>query len=264
MRRVFLHTGFHKTGTTSAQSFLQANRKLIWPHNALLLPNRVEDIKRAATFHSQSLDPLSLSEFRYRWGELLKSLDLGEKRGIVLSSEDFCGLRPTRDGDEGYTAAPVLMEAMVEGIRKVIGPQTEITVYMSVRDPYAWVRSQWTHQLQAVRLKDDHTKFASYMRQHSDLRSVVEKVRERVGSKMVVAHSLEALSQLEFGPATPFLDFLNLRPAQRAKLVASGHHRKSPTPAQCAELLALNRSDLDDEQLAKVKADLLTPPTTRN
>ena len=54
MRRVLLHLGLHKTGTTAAQSFLYDNRELIWPHFALVLPYRTRKsgLSRAATNHS--------------------------------------------------------------------------------------------------------------------------------------------------------------------------------------------------------------------
>jgi hypothetical protein len=37
-RRVIVHAGFHKTGTTSAQHYLRANSKHIYPRSALVFP----------------------------------------------------------------------------------------------------------------------------------------------------------------------------------------------------------------------------------
>ena len=69
MRRIMLHLGLHKTGTTAAQSFLYENRELIWPHFALVLPykTRKTGLSGAATRHSVYGTVGTLAEFGGQW-----------------------------------------------------------------------------------------------------------------------------------------------------------------------------------------------------
>lgn len=262
MRRVFIHAGFHKTGTTTAQAFLHANRKVIWPRYALVLPGRIAEVTRAATFHSATGDPLSLSEFRFRLQEFLETLSLGEKRGICLSAEDLTGLRPASGNANGYKSAPVLMKATVDTFRAVFGDDTQITVYLSTRTPQHWLRSLWAHLLVKTRLRSDFPTFAAEMAGQADLDQVVEAVRRQLGPGIVKTARLEDLRDMRFGPAAPFVEFLDLPPWLSGKLVDVAPANASPSPAVCAELLALNRGPLDDDALLQVKAGLTTQGMT--
>jgi hypothetical protein len=47
-RRVILHAGFHKTGTTSVQEFLRANRSALKKHVAIRLKPQMRDLIHAA------------------------------------------------------------------------------------------------------------------------------------------------------------------------------------------------------------------------
>ena len=100
VQRIVVHGGFHKTGTTSIQSFLMANGKHLWPHMALVMPARINDITKIATMHSVIRDPLSLDEYQFRMTTFLRTLDIGKKRHLCISSENLAGLIPGRRGKE--------------------------------------------------------------------------------------------------------------------------------------------------------------------
>ena len=60
-RRIVLHAGFHRTGTTSAQKTLRLNGSALWPRMALELPHRMTEVCSAALPHTVQRDSLSMA-----------------------------------------------------------------------------------------------------------------------------------------------------------------------------------------------------------
>lgn len=260
MRRVLLHLGFHKTGTTAAQSFLFENRSLIWPHHALVLPYRTRHsgLSDAATRYSLYGTPGALEDFRDQMRRFLKSLTFGRKRGLVLSEENFSGLRPSRNPAVGYETAPALATCLVDLVRERFKrEEVQITLYLSVRQRESWLRSLWAHDLQRTRLVLDFGTFRDRMAPVAEPQSVAEEIRGRLPSVLVRNQWLEDLQTRPFGPGTPFADFLDLPEAEAAKLVGPTRRNSGLPDGLLAQMLDMNRSALDDAALIEQKAALV-------
>ncbi|RYG90562.1 hypothetical protein EU803_11165 [Loktanella sp. IMCC34160] len=260
MRRVFLHTGFHKTGTTSAQAFLFANRKKIWPHHAMILPfrTRANRTRMAATYHSSSRDPISLDEFRFRLRGMFAEIDFKSDRGLIISDENFSGLRPSLNSDPGYPAAADLAEALVDEVHALFpGEEVNITLYLSTRAPSAWLRSLWAHEVRKGWTPLGLDEFSEQFAALSDLSQTVHAIADRLPGCTVVEHRLEVLSLLPFGPATPFVDFLDLPEAELASFDRPAPENHSPPTEVLQQLLELNRMDLPLEELKERKQAVL-------
>ncbi|WP_170575554.1 hypothetical protein [Ruegeria atlantica] len=260
MRRVLLHLGLHKTGTTAVQSFLYDNRELIWPHFALVLPYRTRNsgLSRAATNHSVYGTVGTLAEFGAQVRGLLDTLDFGDKRGLIVSEENFAGLRPSRNIEQGYSAAPELAACLVDAVHhRFSGQEVEITIYLSLRQRGGWLRSLWAHDLQRMRQVQDFETFRSNMEHIPSLEDTVERIRERLPSVLVHSEWLEELQLRRYGPGTPFAEYLDL-PQDRAKLLEPPSKTNTRLPEDAlAELLNLNRSRLDDAALIEQKAAII-------
>lgn len=264
MRRILLHLGLHKTGTTAAQSFLFENRKLIWPHHALVLPYRTRGsgLSEAATRFSVYGTHTAQTDFCNQMRNFLGSLDFGAKRGLVLSEENFSGLRPSRNPAVGYEAAPDLAVALVGLIRnRFAGQDIDISIYLSLREREAWLRSLWAHDLQRTRLLQDFDTYAARLDTVPPLNMVASQVQERLPKVEVRTEWLEDLRSEPFGPGTPFADFLNLS-AEAASQLVGPTKSNSGLPAEILqEFLMLNRSSIDQVELDRRKGDLVE--TTR-
>ncbi|MGV6802908.1 MAG: hypothetical protein ACWA49_01790 [Ruegeria sp.] len=271
MRRILLHLGLHKTGTTAAQSFLYENRALIWPHHALVLPyvTRKAGLSEAATRHSLFGTVGTLTAFGNRFRAMLDSLDFGDRRGLILSEENFSGLRPSRNLAVGYAEAPDLAACVVDMLRnRLSGQELHITVYLSLRQRGSWLRSLWAHDLQRTRLVQDFDTFREKLEVVPSLQQAADALRERLPSVRVQTEWLEELRERPYGPGTPFAEFLDLPHDKAVQLVGPTRANPGLPEATLAEMLELNRSGLDETALVRQKAHIvedaqnsLTAPT---
>nr|WP_321250878.1 hypothetical protein [uncultured Ruegeria sp.] len=260
MRRIMLHLGLHKTGTTAAQSFLYENRELIWPHFALVLPykTRKTGLSGAATRHSVYGTVGTLAEFGGQMREFLDTLEFGTKRGLILSEENFSGLRPSRNLSQGYAAAPDLAACIVDSIRqRLVGEDLDITLYLSLRQRGAWLRSLWAHDLQRTRMVQDFETFRANLDQLPSLEDTVNSIRDKLPSVTVQSEWLEDMLQRRFGPGAPFAEFLRLSRDKTARIVPPNKVNPSLPEDTLTELLALNRSRLEEAALTRQKAAII-------
>ncbi|KIC41681.1 hypothetical protein RA28_19990 [Ruegeria sp. ANG-S4] len=259
MRKVLLHLGLHKTGTTAAQSFLFENRRMIWPHHALVPPFRTRKLglSDAATRYSAYGTQNALTDFTNRTRDLLATLDFGEKRGLILSEENFSGLRPSRNVAIGYEAAPELASCLIGLVRdRFAGEEVDITLYYSLRQRTEWLRSLWAHDLQRTRLLLDFDAFQTRMAAVPSPEDAVSAIRDRLPNVKIQSEWLHDLQRHRLGPGAPFAAFLNLPEDQAGELVEPA--RKNPALPEDVldEMLKLNRSDLDEPDLIRQKQGL--------
>ncbi len=260
MRRVLLHLGLHKTGTTVAQSFLYKNRQLIWPHFSLILPykTRKTGLSDIATRHSVYRMNSTLAEFETGVRALLDPIDFGTSRGLILSEENFAGLRPSRNSAEGYWATPELATTLVEQVTDRLGPEpVDLTIYLSLRQREDWMRSLWAHDLRRTRLVQDYDGFRDALNDLPSPKETADMLQDRLPLVKVQTEWMEDLRKRRFGPGAPFAAFLNLPRDKMFKLVAPEPHKARPTDDVLLELLELNRSALDDAALMAQKKALI-------
>ena len=256
-QQIVVHAGFHKTGTTSIQSFLMENGKHLWPHMALVMPARINEITKWATLHSVIGDPLSLEEYQFRMVEFLKTLDIGKKRHLCISSENLAGLIPGRSGKESYTRCPELMAATKQALIDVFGSDLPITFYLSTREPISWLRSSYWQNLRASDLRMDFKTYVDTHQSAADFQPVIDATRAALGSTPLLTTALEETTLMQFGPATPIIDLFPLPAATRDTLTLPAVKNTSPEPATIAQVLELNRSGLDTDTLDARKKALL-------
>lgn len=255
-RRVIVHAGFHKTGTTSAQSFLRANGKHIRPRCFLLLPGRVrKGAARMAVRYSRFGTAGLLDAFVDDLHATLSALDQTSERKVLISDENMAGRMPGRDGQMGYSATPELMARAEDVICDVFGVETDVVFHFTTRAPQSWLRSTYKHNLRTSRLVMDEAEYTETYANAADLAGVTEAVAKAV-TGTVSSTDLADLTGAE-GAAQPLIDLIGLPPHRRAKLVPQPSENTGPDDAQISDLLALNQSKLSDEDLIVAKANLL-------
>lgn len=259
-RRVIVHAGFHKTGTTSAQRYLLSNGKNIWPRCALVLPGKLrQGAARMAVRYSRFGTKGLLDAFADDLGQVLRSLDLGETRSLLISDENLAGRMPGRDGQKGYSATADLMARLEEVVKDVVAPDADIHFHFTTRAPDPWLRSTYKHNLRTSRLTLDESAYIARFSTAADLSGVAAQVAARVSGK-VHTTDLAALADHAEGPAKPLIDLMDLPDHLRKALLPKAPENKGPSNAVIQQLLDLNRSRLSDEALTKAKATLLDDP----
>lgn len=254
-RRVIVHAGFHKTGTTSVQKFLRANGKHIYPRCAMVLPARLDN---GAAHMALRYSEIGTQDYLDAFGtELHKTLSaiVPKNRAVLISDERLAGRMPGRDGQVGYPAAPALLARAEDVICDVFGAEADVVFHFGTRDPAGWLHSTYKHSLRVSRLdidEDEHR--AAYA-----LSGTLGDIADTIGKGLTGAVQTADLADMgtEFGPAQPVIDLINLPPHLRKHLKAQPAANIGPQDGLIDDLLALNRAGLSDKALRAAKSALL-------
>ena len=73
-RKIVIHAGFHKTGTSSVQAVLRANRKALMPSVAIRLKGQMQELMHATRGYSTYGTENALEKVRLRFDALLADL----------------------------------------------------------------------------------------------------------------------------------------------------------------------------------------------
>ncbi len=261
-RRVIIHAGFHKTGTTTVQHFLNANAKHLWKRCRLALPRHLRNnAARMATRYSQFQTPALLDAYANDLKTALSAIDVGEDRKLLISEENLAGRMPGRDNILSYASTPTLMARTEDVVCDIFGAETDVVFHFTTRAPDAWLRSTYKHILTSTRLTLDFAEYQDTYSPASDLSAAVDAVTSKV-TGMVTTADLTTLTGPE-GPAEPLLDLVGLPPHRRAAFEPVARKNISPSDDLLDALLELNRSNLPDDDLATAKKDLLKKGRTQ-
>lgn len=258
--RVIVHAGFHKTGTTSLQAVLRENRAALAPHATIYLARQLGELTVAGRRYGMKPGPRRLKLFRQHLDSFLARV--AEAPCIVISRESLSGKMPgdlRADGSliSSYadTAAP-LAQCLVEGLSARF-PSARIDLLYTTRGAEGFLRSSWKHNLRHRRLTEDYEGFRAAFTALPDLEAEVEALRRALPGTSVLSRALEELAPLPFGPAEAVLEMLDLPPETRAALHLPPAQRMGQSDGLSEEVLALNRSVLDDDSLRAQKQALL-------
>lgn len=254
-RRIILHAGFHKTGTSTVQKFLRTNRVALRKQVALRLRWHMKDLISATRGYSTDRDPLTLIKVQSRFGALMNDLPGMPRRTLIISAEELAGHLPGRGALADYAAAPVLLYAFWE-IAKTRYPKAEIMVYLSTRAPQTWLASAYWEHVKSSDMTMDFDAFAEKYHSAANLTAMVDEVTSRV-PVAVRTHALEDCADLPFGPVDPLLDLCDVPDDIRAALVPEPPANTRPKPGVLETLLEVNRTAEGAGRRKSLKAAIL-------
>lgn len=242
-RRVVLHIGFHKTGTSSVQAVLRSNRAALKRHAALRLKPQIKELLHGARGYSTWRDPLSLAKTARRFDAMLAGLPNMPRRVLVVSAEELSGHMPGRGDLMDYSAAPELVRAYTRAVRKRF-PEAELAIYAGVRAAESWLRSAYWEHVKSSSMTLDYDAFAQTYAEAADFGAVLARVAERSGID-VATGALDAFKTAPLGPATGLLAQCDLpQEVTRALDPAPAANTRLPE-AVLLDLLAANRAYAD-------------------
>ncbi len=239
-RRIILHAGFHKTGTTSIQKFLRANRPALKKQIAVRLKPQLKPVLHAARAYSITGDPDALQSALDAFETVLQTLPAMPRRSLILSAEDLCGHLPGRASLADYARAPDLLYGYVARILDRL-PQTEPMLFMTTRSPDSWLQSAYWEHVRSFDLRQDYSDFQAQFGSAADLNAQLDEIAARVPC---VTHRIDLADSAHhpFGPADPLLDLAEIPPGTRAKLIRPAHANRTPDIPVMLQLLAANRT----------------------
>jgi len=166
---------------------------------------------------------------------------------------------PGRDGQTEYNATPNLMARAEDVICDVFGAETDVVFHFTTRSSQSWLRSTYKHNLRTSRLTLDEADYLDAFGVAADLNRVIDAVARSVTGAVHCA-KLEQLTG-PFGPAQPLVDLMELPDHRKRHLKPHPPENTGPQDELIDDLLALNRANLSDNDLAAAKADLLEKAT---
>jgi hypothetical protein len=254
-RRIVVHAGFHKTGTSTMQDVLRTNRKALMPVMAIRLKGQMQNLISATRGYSTYGTPDALDKVSRRFDALLADLPGMPRRTLLLSAEELSGHMPGRGALATYRAAPVLMYLFWQRATAVF-PKTPVVFCFGTRAQAQWEQSAWAEHVKSSGMTLDFETFCARYPQAGDLDATLREITRRVPAP--VHHcALEASTALPLGPADPVLDLCDIPEDLRKTLVARPPGNTRPDPPTLAALLEINRTHKDATARNSAKAALL-------
>jgi hypothetical protein len=251
-RRIVIHAGFHKTGTSSVQQALRQNRPVLKPYLRSLLKGQMQPLISAARGYSTWGDTLTLEKFRTRFRALLADLDPMPRRVLCLSAEELSGHLPGRGELRDYAVAPVLAATMAE-VFATQYPHDQVTFFYSTRAPDAWLRSAYWEHVRSASLTLDWADYAAQYAGSADLDGVVTAVDL---AQPYPAYSTR-LEDDAGGPLARLLDLCEVPAAVRDDLIVPPPANRSGDDTVLQALLDANRAYADPVARAAAKQSIL-------
>ena len=245
--RFLVHSGFHKTGTSSLQGFLDMHSQALSPFFYGFGRDTAPELDIAAKAYARRPFPWRLLAFRKKLHAQLELLP--KDQNVVLSMESLSGLMPghkTFGGgmarDYSTTAIP-MARVLLDEIRQVLGQDTEIIFLLTTREKDDWLRSVHGHLLRSIRMTDDLDAFQAKFADLPSLPDQVNSIARSLKGIRVEQAALEDYTLARTGPARAVLDLMEvpnalrkmLEPTPRANLQAGPHLRVGSVLASYAK-----------------------------
>ncbi|MEY1554633.1 hypothetical protein AB3Y40_03275 [Yoonia sp. R2331] len=261
MTRVIVHPGFHKTGTSSLQTFMAKNADVLAPFVTFYGKAAFLQAGSAARIYGQKPYPWRLRAFRVALDRFLVSIP--DDPVIVLSRETFSGAMPGhrrlfgRLVKDYERAAVPLGHQIVAALRQRFGADVQIEFFYTLREREDWISSVYGHLLRSIHLAED---FEAFRNRFPNLRDPAEEsatIAARLGIDIVHFARLEDVGQHREGPASALLDLLDIPDDVRADLPAARRANVGQSADLKEEFLAMNRAGQDKIALKREKDRML-------
>lgn len=240
-----IHAGFHKTGTTTVQRTLQANRNVLRSCAEIFLPSDLEGAARAARRFSITQSDKSLQIFRSELKRILVEPHLDAKKTFLLSCESICGSIPGRKNVWSYHCAGRLLHEACESISEAFGQGHDITVILTTREPDAWMQSVYWQNLRSNRITEDFSDYSRQLKAGADLSALTNAIRSMLNGKASVVEV--NLSQVPKGEHMTNVILASAGVPSDNVTPIEGQNSRPTNGIQ--DLLALNRSNLSEVEL---------------
>ncbi|MBT2129852.1 hypothetical protein [Aliiroseovarius lamellibrachiae] len=252
--KIIVHFGVHKTGTTTAEATLEANRDLLAPVAQIVTRKTWPDVTKAAKIHST--DPSTLTRFGEVFAARLADVVLGADQALLISNVDLSGQLPGHPEVTNYDGLPARLNEIQGQLLSRFGAQAQLRFVMTTRGPAAWLRSLWAQNLKVHREVRSQEEFAEQFADLAQFSPLIKAISCAISPGTLTVEPLENTSLLPMGPATAALRPLGsvLPPLPLVP------HRpmKQSLPEEALELLlGMNRSGVSDKALKEVKSDAI-------
>lgn len=206
---VYLHCGFHKTGTTSFQTLLKRNLARL-PEGVVCLPFAhplVRNLGTLAKAYDRSPGQSNAAALVEVWNQIVAELRAAGARRALISSENIFGRVPTVRGGmvRPYPHAGAILRLLASSSADI-----DIRAAIYLRDEAAWTRSLHRHLVRTRALNVDLDRFArSIVWPEGGLSGIVDRIARESGCQIRLFRFETDLS-LRLGVGSSMLHFAGL------------------------------------------------------
>ncbi|MGH1368168.1 MAG: hypothetical protein ACRBCL_06090 [Maritimibacter sp.] len=259
MTQIFVHAGFHKTGTSSLQDYLRTHRAALSDHVQIHLKEDFLEAGNLARRYGQKPYP----HRRLRFARALRKYLSGvqDHPRHLLSWEGFSGIMPGHRRLTGpvrniHRAAIPLNRTIIRALRRRFGSDVDITFYYSLRDSDQWIRSVHGHLLRSIRLTEDETTFINGFSPPIQLDREAARIAKAIAPVRLETSWLRDTKNRREGPAAALLDLIDLPKDIRDTLPRAALTNAGNTAEMRAKCLEWNINIKDDHELKRMKDEL--------
>ena len=260
MNRVIIHAGFHKTGTTSLQQFLEINAATLAPHVRVVMKPQMEDVASCARDCSNASllgsNAFRRAAFRRRFMDLLRRTSLNTGQTLLISCEALVGRMPGRENVVAFDAAVGLAKDMVRVTEKHFD-DLDLTLFYTTREQASWIRSAYSHLLHQSKFTMSEAEFTERFHRAGDLDTILAQIDKAIVPRALITSQLENTTLEPFGPASSLLKLLNLPSDVITELKPAKHLNQQLDTFEKRKLQDFNAQDMTDTELNQIKRRFL-------
>ena len=253
-RRVIIHAGFHKTGTTSVQRILKDSHASLSPYLSIILKLDIADLCATAHDFARAPSAMLLARYQRQARACFASWPTDDIRPLLISAEDLCGQIPGRNGRVGYPQAPLLMAELVAAFPD----NADTQIYLSTRERAPWLMSCYGHHLRHAPMRMSEAEFREKQAETPTLSQIAADIADAVGPTPVTTMAIEDVGGMPQGVITPLLDLAGLTADQRQVVRPLRKSNPSMPPDILKQFLILNRTETDATKRNAAKQALIT------
>lgn len=260
MTRVIVHAGFHKTGTTSLQQFLEINAAALAPYVRVIMKPQMEDVASCARDCSDAsffgLNTIKRAAFRRRFADLLMRTSLESGQTLLISCEALVGRMPGRENVTAFDTAAGLAKDMVTVAEKHFN-DLDLTLLYTTRTQDSWMQSAYSHLLHQSKFTMSEVEFTERFHRAGDLDAIVARIADAITPMTPITSQLEATASEPFGPASALLQLLDLPSEVVTDLEPAKHLNQQLDTFEKSKLQDYNAQDITDTELSQIKRRFL-------
>ncbi|MEO0343828.1 MAG: hypothetical protein AAF198_10360 [Pseudomonadota bacterium] len=259
---VVLHPGFHKSGTSSLQHFLDTNKESLHDYTNVLswgdFPDITKVMRPVSKFNLSILD----SAYRRAFRKALAQVD--PSKHLVLSREILLGMIP---GNKTILGRPItsysrtsrrLLTICLDEIQRLYGSNVTIIVLLTVRNHESWLWSVYRHLVKVNLRTGSFSRFKNEMKHFQGVHGEADKLIAAFPDIQVLKSRLEDVASKPFGHAQIVLDLLDIPQSVRATLQGAERKHIGIPENRIEELIQINRYSFYKGRARKRKEKLLS------
>ncbi|WP_417259865.1 hypothetical protein [Celeribacter sp.] len=257
-RRILIHPGFHKTGTTTLQETLRVNRALLTPHVEMYIAGDLTQALLAGATIEFSADRRKQTRdiIAEEAEALFDSFEPDDPRPILMSNESLSGHGIGHKGVHRYAATAPAMKVIHDAWRRVMGPEAPFEIYISTRQK-GWLASCYWQRLKKKRFRMALDEFEEKFASAADHAAIIKATRNMLPDVPVTSCDVADAGH----PVRPVLDLLGLGELFD-DLTLPANENTYPGGDARDRLLALNRSDLFGPEYWVLKTAIINGENT--